>query len=386
MSYMSEYLDNNFDIKQLEQELLNLINEYDNLTGKHLLIYCVDFNNYDLPISMDMEDLYTIKDVLRKDNSKKLSFYIETPGGSGTAAEEIAILLRNKYEYVDFIIVGECKSAGTILAMCGDEIYLNDTGSLGPIDAQIQIGRSTGSAHDYMKWIHDKMDEADRNGKLNNFDALMVAQITPNELIGVQNSLDYGKELVTEFLKNYKFKNWVITETHQNPVSDDLRQKRAEEIADKLSDHSLWKTHGRSLKIDTLRDELQLKICDIGDDEKVCEVVERIQVILRLIFSLSPSYKIIADKNNRLIKTAIEVNSNDGSTIPQVIKIDVECDKCGTVHELHLNVFNNPQIDNELNQQGLKLFPKDNVIKCQCGCMIDLNETKKNIYESLFNK
>lgn len=229
MSYMSEYIDQNFDIRQLEQELINLINEYDTLTGKHLFIYSVDFNNYDLPISMDMDDLYTIKDVLREDSSKKLSFYIETPGGSGTAAEEIAILLRNKYEYVDFIVVGECKSAGTILAMCGDEIYLNDTGSLGPIDAQIQIGRSTGSAHDYMKWIHDKMDEADKNGKLNNFDALMVAQITPNELIGVQNSLDYGKELVTKFLKEYKFKNWKITETHQNSVSDDLRQKRAEE-------------------------------------------------------------------------------------------------------------------------------------------------------------
>lgn len=386
MSYMSEYIDKNFDIAQLEQELLNLINKYDNLTGKHLFIYSVDFNNYDLPISMDMDDLYTIKDVLRQDNSKKLSFYIETPGGSGTAAEEIAILLRNKYEYVDFIIVGECKSAGTILAMCGDEIYLNDTGSLGPIDAQIQIGRSTGSAHDYMKWIHDKMDEADKNGKLNNFDALMVAQITPNELIGVQNSLDYGKELVTEFLREYKFKNWTITETHQNLVSEELRQKRAKEIADKLSDHSLWKTHGRSLKIDTLRNELQLKICDIADDEKVCEVVERIQVILRLIFSLSPAYKIIADKNNRLIKTAMEVNSNDGSTIPQVIKINVECNKCGTNHELHLNVFDNPQIDNELTQKGLKLFPKDNIMKCSCGCMIDLNETRKNIYETLFNK
>ena len=99
MSYMSEYINQNFDIRQLEQELINLINEYDTLTGKHLFIYSVDFNNYDLPISMDMDDLYTIKDVLREDSSKKLSFYIETPGGLGTAAEEIAILLRNKYEY-----------------------------------------------------------------------------------------------------------------------------------------------------------------------------------------------------------------------------------------------------------------------------------------------
>ena len=145
-------------------------------------------------------------------------FYIETPGGSGEAAEEIAKLLRKKYGYVDFLIVGECKSAGTILAMCGDEICLNDTGSLGPIDAQIQIGRYQGSAHDYMRWVEDKMDEADRYGQLNNFDALMVAQITPGELVGVENGLKYGEELVVNFLKNYKFKNWKVTETTRKPV------------------------------------------------------------------------------------------------------------------------------------------------------------------------
>lgn len=156
LSYMSEYIDKEFSIHDLENELVGLINRYDELTGKHLLIYTVDFNNPDLPISLNMDDLYTIKDVLRNDISDKLSFYIETPGGSGEAAEEIAKLLRKKYDFVDFLIVGECKSAGTILSMCGDEICLNDTGSLGPIDAQIQIGRYQGSAHDYMKWLKIK--------------------------------------------------------------------------------------------------------------------------------------------------------------------------------------------------------------------------------------
>lgn len=156
-------------------------------------------------------------------------FYIETPGGSGEAAEEIAKLLRKKYDDVDFLIVGECKSAGTILAMCGDEICLNDTGSLGSIDAQIQIGRYQGSAHDYMRWVEDKMDEADQYGQLNNFDALMVAQITPGELVGVENELKYGEELVVNFLKNYKFKNWKVTETTRNRlmmlfVKEELRK------------------------------------------------------------------------------------------------------------------------------------------------------------------
>jgi ATP-dependent protease ClpP protease subunit len=39
---------------------------------------------------------------------------IETPGGSGEAAEEIVEFLYSKYNTVDFIISGEAKSAGTL--------------------------------------------------------------------------------------------------------------------------------------------------------------------------------------------------------------------------------------------------------------------------------
>jgi hypothetical protein len=47
-----------------------------------------------------------------------------------------------------------------------------DTGSLGPIDAQVKIGRSVVSAHDYKEWVGLKRDEAAKNGSLNPFDAV----------------------------------------------------------------------------------------------------------------------------------------------------------------------------------------------------------------------
>ena len=377
---MSEYINRKLSIHDLENELVELINRYDELTGKHLLIYTVDYNSPDLPISLKMDDLYTIKYVLRNDTSDKLSFYIETPGGYAETAEEIAKLLRKKYDFVDFLIVGECKSAGTILAMCGDEIFLNDTGSLGPIDAQIQIGRYQGSAHDYMKWVEDKMDEANQYGQLNNFDALMVAQITPGELVGVENGLRYGEELVINFLKNYKFKNWKVTETNGRIVDDNLREQRAQQIALKLSNHSLWKSHGRSLKIDTLRNELQLKIGDIGDDEEICEIVERIQVLIRLIFSSSPAYKIIADKDTKLVKSAMEVSPISMPNKPTVINITVDCLNCGKHHELYMNLSQNPQIDFEMQNQGKIQFPDDDILLCECGEELDLSEIRNNLY------
>jgi len=68
------------------------------------------------------------------------------------------------------------------MVLGGDEIYMTDTDSLGPIDAQLQIGRTRISAYDYMEWINQKKDEANINQKLNPLDATMVAQISPGEL------------------------------------------------------------------------------------------------------------------------------------------------------------------------------------------------------------
>lgn len=106
---MLEYLSREMNMQEYENELLELIKEYDNKSGKHLLIYSVDFTNSELPISLSMDDLYTIKDILRNDESDKLSVYIETPGGSGTAAEEIALFLRKNMSMLILLLLENVK-------------------------------------------------------------------------------------------------------------------------------------------------------------------------------------------------------------------------------------------------------------------------------------
>ena len=127
---------------------------------------------------------------------------------------------------------------------------MTDTGSLGPIDAQIKIGRTVVSAHDYQEWVEEKREEAQKNGKLNPFDAIMISQISPGELKGVVNSLEFAKDLVSDWLEKYKFKNWTKTRTQKIDVTDEMRKKRAKEVANDFANHTEWRTHGRSLKID----------------------------------------------------------------------------------------------------------------------------------------
>ena len=52
-------------------------------------------------------------------------------------------------------------------------------------------------------------------------------------------------------------------------MTQEMKEKRAEEIADRLSDNKPWKSHGRPINIEILRDSLNLVIEDYGKDPKL---------------------------------------------------------------------------------------------------------------------
>lgn len=61
---------------------------------------------------------------------------VETAGGVIETVERIVQVLRKHYKTVEFIIPNYAYSAGTILVMSGDEIYMDYYAVLGPIDPQ----------------------------------------------------------------------------------------------------------------------------------------------------------------------------------------------------------------------------------------------------------
>lgn len=386
-SILNEYISKNWGILDYKKELKELIREYNDYTNRNLFVYAADFNKArrGIDVSLMQDDFYTIQDILRESDKNIIDFYIETPGGSGEAAEEIAKFLHKKFSEVNFIIAGEAKSAGTILALSGDNIYMCETGSLGPIDAQVKIGRSIISAYDYKEWVEEKMKEAATTGRLNPFDAIMVAQISPGEIYGVTNSLDFAKVLVQDWLVRYKFKNWNITKTKKQTVTEQKKKERAEEIANMLCKHTAWKTHGRSLKIEDLQDLLLIE--DIDKDAKLANIVYRIKTIIRLIFDSSTDYKLYFWEDFDIARTAV-TNANmpvpASNTHKQIEQINfkVNCPKCGKLHEI-CGYFD---IDSStIKKMGLPVNNKiqdNNVLVCDgigCGFNIDLKPIKNQI-------
>ncbi|KAA6204673.1 MAG: hypothetical protein DU429_06790 [Candidatus Tokpelaia sp.] len=64
-------------------------------------------------------------------------FFLTTGGGQAEAAEKFVDILRHNYGEVYFVVPVAAMSAGTILCMAGDKIYMDYSSSLGPIDPQI---------------------------------------------------------------------------------------------------------------------------------------------------------------------------------------------------------------------------------------------------------
>ena len=140
MSFMKEYIDKRLSVKDLEDELAVLMRKYNKLRNTYLFVYSTAIRKNIPQVALEQDDFYIIYDILSNlPNTKKIDFYIETPGGSGEAAEEIVRFLRKKFDHVSFVVSGESKSAGTLIVLSGDEILMTDSASLGPIDAQVRI-------------------------------------------------------------------------------------------------------------------------------------------------------------------------------------------------------------------------------------------------------
>ncbi len=76
----------------------------------------------------------------REGRRRHVLFILGTNGGDANAAYKIARCLQHAYEKGDFTIAvyGDCKSAGTLVAIAAKSIVMCQHGELGPLDVQLQ--------------------------------------------------------------------------------------------------------------------------------------------------------------------------------------------------------------------------------------------------------
>ncbi|KMO11107.1 hypothetical protein SQ03_28135 [Methylobacterium platani JCM 14648] len=219
-----------------------------------------------------------------KEKRDRLIVILETEGGSIQVVERIADLLRHHYpNEVSFLIPSHAMSAGTVLAMSGDNIYMDYFSILGPIDPQI-VSRSKGDIYipalGYLQKYEELISKSKKNTITDAEIAFLIAKFDPAELYHFEQARDLSVELLKKWLVKYKFKNWVTTRTKKIPVTPDMKEEMADSIAKKLNDIRRWKSHDRGLTMRVIDKEINLSIEDFGLDK---DLNDKIRSYYRLL-------------------------------------------------------------------------------------------------------
>ena len=208
----------------------------------------------------------------RKDRRSALLVVLDTPGGVAEVVERIVRIFREHYKEVRFLIPDRALSAGTILAMSGDSIWMDYNSVLGPIDPQVEREGKLVPALSYLHQF-EALKTRSKDGTLTTAEVILLQKLDLAELHQFELARELSISLLKEWLTKYKFKDWHTTETRKVPVTAAMKTERAEFIARELSRHDRWQTHGRGIAMNTLRDELKVKIDDYGADALLRERV-----------------------------------------------------------------------------------------------------------------
>lgn len=83
------------------------------------------------------DEFRVVIEELKKDSTQNhLIVVIETNGGLMETVERLVAVMRAHYERVSFVVPNFAYSAGTVLALSGDKIFMDYYSVLGPIDPQ----------------------------------------------------------------------------------------------------------------------------------------------------------------------------------------------------------------------------------------------------------
>ena len=206
--------------------------------------------------------------------NQKLVVILETTGGYVETVERIVSVFRRHYEEVDFVVPNFAYSAGTVLVLSGDNIYMDYYSVLGPIDPQFELeGGDLVSGMGYISKYNELIRAInavsdDEIGTVRAELSFLLKKFDPAKIFHIEQAIKHSQDLLRDWLPKYKFKDWVETETQKIAVTPQYKAERAEHIATVLGDAEHWHSHGRGISMrDLANDAIGLQVIDFGENE-----------------------------------------------------------------------------------------------------------------------
>jgi len=229
------------------------------------------------PMARGME--MPIRDALdrlhrRKGRDPLLCMLLETDGGTIEVVERLVGILRHHYSRVVFIIPNFAYSAGTVLALSGDIIYMDYFSVLGPIDPQLQM--PDGQMVTMLGYLA-KYDELIKKSKEHTLTSAeltyLIKSFDPGKLYQYERAKELAGKLLENWLVRFNFRTW--------KVSRKEKEKEAMRIAKLLSNPIEWCSHGRGISMEVLCRRTKLNIKDFEKNRALRESVARYYDLLK---------------------------------------------------------------------------------------------------------
>ena len=261
---------------------------------------------------LDNEFRVAIDEIRERSSKTHLVVMLETNGGQMEIVERLVSVMRSHYKTVSFVIPDFAYSAGTVLALSGDRIYMDYYSVLGPIDPQYR--GSDGNYHSgygvlaKYKELVEKINQTTSRENVKAEFAILLKNFDQAQIFHIEQAIEHGIALITEWLPQYKFKSWAATETRGLKVTRKMKEERAKDIAGTLGNAAKWHSHGRGIPMHRLESDELNSLSDLGGS-----LLRRWETgpFFRLFSSNSPTIILKKAKNSPRFPTRL-------ATAPQV--------------------------------------------------------------------
>lgn len=146
-----------------------LLSKLEDHLDSDVLLLCNNLKDYS---ALEYEMIDVLRRVLKcPTRHENLVIILQTFGGDGMMAYFAVEMLREYYRKISVYTIGDCYSAGTILAFQADEIYMGRNACLGPIDSQFYGSRDSGKP-DWFPSLQSNVNtliKAEESGKITPF-------------------------------------------------------------------------------------------------------------------------------------------------------------------------------------------------------------------------
>lgn len=279
-----------------------LSNVYDNIrrdylreladkTGRNTIIYYSGWlqkgqlqekgYRFDIVDSDKMGFMSTVKNL---DKKKGLDIVLHTPGGSIAATESIVHYLKSLFgNNIRAIIPQIAMSAGTMMALSCKEIIMGKHSNLGPIDPQLRGIPTHGVIEEFNKAKEEIKADPSRIPAWQ----VILSKYSPTLIGECQKAITWAEKMV---------ENWLLTNMFKDEIN---KTEIVNKIKKELGSHAFTMSHDRHIHMETLRDDLKIKIIELEKNDELQDAVLSVHHSSIITLTQTPAIKIIENQDGK---------------------------------------------------------------------------------------